>query len=424
MKALALVILLLATSAAAQEAKVAWESDWKTAFDKAAAQHKAVFVDYSATWCVPCQKMELEVLRLPDVQKELARYIPLKVSFSTESTAVTRAQNVYAYPTFALLDYGERERFRVTGAKDATHFVEWLNAVGKVMPSMLTAALLFDRKDEVGAWMLVGRTYCEAHLLKDAREALGKSRRAAEKANQPKLVQAADIALAVTAAYDGKPQRAVDDLTKIAARAWTTKTPPPPGSISACRRSCSSTTTPRARLSRRCRRSCPRRASSRSRRRWQWRRRRIEHRHPGATWRRVASLLFRRRFPLLSTSRLRPGASGEAHHFICELLLRYVALPSGCLSVALRLDATCAQFECSVALADKCATSAVVGEKHDVALPTLEWLLPDRPQNLLGQFNLASLLREGDHCAWFQISLVASKDTCRVKRKRPVIHEL
>src|SRR5207244_5773653 len=90
--------------------------------------------------------------------------------------------------------------------------------IKKLMPPMLKAGEMLDGGDEIGGWMLVGRTYSYARLTKEAREALGRARTAAEKANKPKSVQAVDIAFAVMLAYEGKPQRAISDLTKIAAK--------------------------------------------------------------------------------------------------------------------------------------------------------------------------------------------------------------
>ncbi len=196
-----------------------WETDWKTAFQKAAEQHKDVLVDYAATWCKPCQLMDRDVLPRPEVQEKLKDYILMKVSFSGSSNGITVEQNVHMYPTFAVLDWSARERFRTFGYAGAPRFVEWLAMTGQFMPAMNTAALMLDRHSDIDGWLLVGRTYVHAHSPGSARDAFTNARRAAKKTGSEKSIQVADIELAVTSAYEGKPQRAAGDLTAIAAKA-------------------------------------------------------------------------------------------------------------------------------------------------------------------------------------------------------------
>lgn len=217
---LLLLSLLVSAAAAAQEpAPLKWETDWKTAFQRAAEQHKDVLVDYAATWCKPCQLMDRDVIPRPEVQEKLREYVLMKVSFAGSSNGITVEQNVHIYPTYALLDWSARERFRTVGYVAAPRFVEWLGVVGQFMPAMNTAALLFDRHSDIDGWLLVGRTYARAHSLDSAREAFTTARRAAKKAGNAKSIQVADIDLAVISAYEGKPQHAVDELTGAATKA-------------------------------------------------------------------------------------------------------------------------------------------------------------------------------------------------------------
>lgn len=218
MKSLAAVLLFSVAASAQEPALLKWETDWKTAFQKAGGQRKAVLVDYSATWCKPCQMVDRDVLPLPEVQEKLKDYVLLKVSFSGDSTPITRAQNVHTYPTYALVDASGRERFRNVGFRGAPFFVEWLAAVGQLMPAMNAAAFLFDRHQDADGWRLVGQTYARARLVKDAREAFTNARHAAKKAGNAKSVQIADIDLDVISAYEGKPQHAIAELTGIAAK--------------------------------------------------------------------------------------------------------------------------------------------------------------------------------------------------------------
>jgi thioredoxin-related protein len=211
-------VLISGAARAEEPALLTWETDWKTAFQKAAEQHKDVLVDYAATWCKPCQLMDRDVLPRPEVQEKLREYVLMKVSFSGHSNGITVEQNVHVYPTYALLDWSAQERFRTVGYVPAPRFVEWLAVVGQFMPAMNTAALMFERHAEIDGWLLVGRTYARAHSFESARDAFTNVRRIAKKDGNAKSLQVADIDLAVIAAYEGKPQHAIDDLTGAAAK--------------------------------------------------------------------------------------------------------------------------------------------------------------------------------------------------------------
>jgi thiol:disulfide interchange protein DsbD len=70
--------------------RLAWLHDEKAAFAQARAEHKGVMVDFSATWCNPCEEMEL-TFGDDDVYAQITQhFVPLKFDV-TESTDVDMA---------------------------------------------------------------------------------------------------------------------------------------------------------------------------------------------------------------------------------------------------------------------------------------------------------------------------------------------
>jgi thiol:disulfide interchange protein DsbD len=65
--------------------RLPWIYDEKIAFERARAEHKGVMVDFSATWCNPCEEMEL-TFGDDDVYAEItSHFVPLKFDVSSSS---------------------------------------------------------------------------------------------------------------------------------------------------------------------------------------------------------------------------------------------------------------------------------------------------------------------------------------------------
>src|SRR5580704_17038791 len=62
-----ILILLFPLSAMAQGIHFEENSSWQQVQAKAKAEHKYIFMDCYATWCVPCKYMSKNVFTLPEV---------------------------------------------------------------------------------------------------------------------------------------------------------------------------------------------------------------------------------------------------------------------------------------------------------------------------------------------------------------------
>ncbi|WP_205514475.1 thioredoxin fold domain-containing protein [Longitalea arenae] len=91
---------------------------WDQIKTKAKAENKFIFVDCFATWCLPCKKMDSEVLALDTVGMVLnSRYISIKVQMDTskndnvitkkwysDASKIMNEFKINAFPTFLFFD--------------------------------------------------------------------------------------------------------------------------------------------------------------------------------------------------------------------------------------------------------------------------------------------------------------------------------
>lgn len=85
-----------------------WLTEPETAFRKAYGEQKPVFVDFYATWCLPCLEMERKTFSNGQVREFLLqKMIPLKVDCTSE-TAVCKKMidryDVVGWPTYLILN--------------------------------------------------------------------------------------------------------------------------------------------------------------------------------------------------------------------------------------------------------------------------------------------------------------------------------
>jgi len=112
--------------------KLPWRTDEAVAFAEAKEQGKGVMIDFSATWCKPCGKLETDTFAEPRVyDKIVAGYVPLKFDVTHGTEADEARQEKYGQstmPEVILLDAGGRVLVRVHDFIGPDAFLEKLRA--------------------------------------------------------------------------------------------------------------------------------------------------------------------------------------------------------------------------------------------------------------------------------------------------------
>lgn len=100
----------------------------------ATASDKPILLDFYASWCDSCVVMDKKVFSLPDVQRQLTKYVLLRADLSDNTgadEALLKYFNVVAPPTILFFDSHGKEidANRIVGEVNATEFLTRLNKI-------------------------------------------------------------------------------------------------------------------------------------------------------------------------------------------------------------------------------------------------------------------------------------------------------
>ena len=143
--AIAIALAAVCVFASAAASAVRWSDEsYQQMVQRASQENKYVFIDFYATWCGPCKKLDADVYPDASVEKLLNAMIPAKFDAEKDPwLAAAQAFRVRAYPTLLVLGPDGREVGRYVGYLPAPQFVEVIGgfAAGKSQLDMLQAQL-------------------------------------------------------------------------------------------------------------------------------------------------------------------------------------------------------------------------------------------------------------------------------------------
>lgn len=95
------------------------------ALERSAREDKPIVLDFVASWCVPCKRMETETFAVPQVAKLLERVVFVKVD-TDEHPALAKHFEVEGLPDIRFLKPDGTEVRRLNDFQDAELFTEAL----------------------------------------------------------------------------------------------------------------------------------------------------------------------------------------------------------------------------------------------------------------------------------------------------------
>lgn len=122
------VVLLFGATFNSNAQGIEFEHNLDTAFVKAKAEGKMVFVDFYTTWCGPCKKLAADVFPLKEVGDFYnTNFINCKIQCDQDSVGIELAKkySINAYPTLMFLGADNKLIHSMAGAPSADQFIEF-----------------------------------------------------------------------------------------------------------------------------------------------------------------------------------------------------------------------------------------------------------------------------------------------------------
>ncbi|TGL71435.1 tetratricopeptide repeat protein [Leptospira kmetyi] len=116
-------LLILFVSPVAAE--IQWEKSVKTAFAKAKADGKPIFIDVYADWCGYCKTLKNEIYPKKEVQLELSKFVALSLDGDTFPN-LKRKYGIKGYPSILFLDRNGSLIDKITGMPDTKMILKLL----------------------------------------------------------------------------------------------------------------------------------------------------------------------------------------------------------------------------------------------------------------------------------------------------------
>ena len=168
--------IVLALTALPALAGVQWaDASHEAILERAKAENKHVFIDFYATWCAPCKKLDEVTYKDEKVIALLDGMLPARWDAEKgEGIELARLYNITAYPTLILLGPDGIEIDRFLGYIDSDPFIkimsDYKNGVGTVAD--FETQVKKDPKNAM-AWQALGRKHADAGRIEKAKVALG-----------------------------------------------------------------------------------------------------------------------------------------------------------------------------------------------------------------------------------------------------------
>jgi thioredoxin-like negative regulator of GroEL len=121
---LSLVVLTGCTEAA--ENLPGWTTDYEAAVNNSKRSQRPLLLDFGATWCGPCKKLEATTFKDREVSAVIQNgYVAVKIDVDRNPELASK-YGVKSYPTIVLVAPDGREIARRSGYVDAGPFLQWI----------------------------------------------------------------------------------------------------------------------------------------------------------------------------------------------------------------------------------------------------------------------------------------------------------
>ena len=126
--AFGLAIGALAGSGHAAES-LRWESDLRTAFERARVLNRPLLLHFSTDDCVPCRRLEQTVFTQPHVRAAMQdHFVPVKID-ANDQPEIAMRYGIRSVPHDVIVTANDEELHRMTSPPEAEQYLAQLSAV-------------------------------------------------------------------------------------------------------------------------------------------------------------------------------------------------------------------------------------------------------------------------------------------------------
>jgi thioredoxin-related protein len=140
--------------------QVGWMNSLEDAQKIAIATDRLILVDFWATWCGPCKKMEKESWSDEEVQKITQAYIPLKVDLD-KRTPLARKFGVNAIPLVLIMDGNGEMIYKQLGYMDKSELSEILKEYAVSTNFVRTQSLNYYKHQDYSSGIRLAQKYID-----------------------------------------------------------------------------------------------------------------------------------------------------------------------------------------------------------------------------------------------------------------------
>lgn len=217
-KAVLFSILFLCISSSIS-AKIKWVYDMQTAKAMTLSENKLIVIDFWATWCGPCNKMELEFWSTDEVKGFENNMIFLKVDVDT-NRALAQQYGVRGIPYVVVADIIGNKIWDIVGYNGPNYLSKVLKNIPVNIEAINKAALPFVKDSETDEdYVKMGRAYADIALEIDNDELksdfFSMSNKMFKKAKKSDYSDEVELRILLNKAYLGHTKKLMKKINKI-----------------------------------------------------------------------------------------------------------------------------------------------------------------------------------------------------------------